>query len=313
MKTILDGSSLEHVEGLPDLSESFFIKREHLQFREEIGKGAFGVVYKADYLGIDVAVKAIGPPGGFQDKMEEIFAAREVAVLKACRHPNIVAFLGIVAPDPAQPQQPVQIVLEYLSKGDLGRFLLDSQEPISWARKVKLCLDVACGMAYLHSRNIIFRDLKSENLLLDETYKCKICDFGFARAYTKTGRGRPTTMCGTDEFMAPEVILGRPYDEMADIFSFGMLMFEIMARRDVGKLIPRNAGNQFKINEDDVRSKLPPDCPKHQAELAFLCIKYEPSQRPKFPKIIAFLKKLLKVLLEAKVKNGPASIAEGTA
>jgi len=288
---------------LPDVDESWLIRREHLVFREEIGKGAFGVVYKADYLGIDVAVKAIGPPGGFADKMEEIFAAREVAVLKSCRHPNIVAFLGIVAPDPAQPQQPVQIVLEYLSKGDLGRFLLDSVEPVSWARKVKICLDVACGMAYLHSRQIIFRDLKSENLLLDDTFKCKICDFGFARAYTKTGRGRPTTMCGTDEFMAPEVILGQPYDEMADIFSFGMLMFEIVSRRDVGKLIPRNAGNGFRINDAEVRQRLPKDTPKHMAELAFLCIRYEPSQRPKFPKIIAFLKKLLKVLLEAKLKG----------
>jgi len=107
-------------------------------------------------------------------------------------------------------------------------------------------------------------------------------------------------MCGTDEFMAPEVILGQPYDEMADIFSFGMLMFEIMARRDVGKLIPRNAGNGFRIIEDDVRTRLPKDTPKHLGELAFLCIRYDAAQRPKFPKIIAFLKKLLKVLLEAK-------------
>lgn len=76
-----------------------------------------------------------------------------------------------------------------------------------------------------------------------------------------------------------------------------------MARRDVGKLIPRNAGDSFRIHEDTVRAGLPRDCPKHLAELAFLCIRYEPGQRPKFPKIIAFLKKLLKVLLEAKVKE----------
>jgi serine/threonine protein kinase len=292
----------QFIEGLPDVDESWMIRREHLIFREEIGKGAFGVVYKADYLGIDVAVKTVGPPGGFQDQMEEVFAQREVAVLKSCRHPNIVTFLGILEPENGN-NHGFQIVLEYLSKGDLGRYLLDSDEPVSWARKVKICLDVACGMAYLHSRSIIFRDLKSENLLLDDNLKCKICDFGFARSYTKSGRGRPTTMCGTDEFMAPEVVLGQPYDEMADIFSFGMLMFEIISRRDVGKLIPRSVANNFAINEADVRTRLPKDCPKHFAELAFLCVKYEPNLRPKFPKIIAFLKKLLKVLLETKMKQ----------
>jgi len=295
------------IEGLPSVDDSWMIKREHIVFRDEIGKGAFGVVYKADYLGIDVAVKTVGPPGGFQDQMEEIFAHREVAVLKACRHPNIVTFLGILEPEKGNGQsgnQPgFQIVLEYLSKGDLGRFLLDSDEPVSWARKVKLSLDVACGMAYLHARNIIFRDLKSENLLLDDNLKCKICDFGFARSYTKSGRGRPTTMCGTDEFMAPEVVLGQPYDEMADVFSFGMLMFEIISRRDVGKLIPRAVNNNFAINEAEVRSRLPKDCPKHFAELAFLCVKYDPKERPKFTKTIAFLKKLLKVLLETKMKQ----------
>lgn len=231
-----------------------------------------------DYLGIDVAIKEICPPGGFQDQMEEVFAQREVAVLKSCRHPNIVSFLGILEPEPGQIG--VKIVLEYLSKGDLGRFLLENREPVSWARRVKLCLDVACGMAYLHSRNIIYRDLKSENLLLDDNFKCKICDFGFARAHNK--RNRPTTMLGTDEFMAPEVIIQNSgYDEMADVFSYGMLMMEIIARRDVGKVIPRNASNNFAIDERVVRTRLPKDCPKHLAELAFLCIKYDPKKRPR--------------------------------
>jgi len=182
-----------HIVGLPDVDESWVIKREHLQFKGEIGKGpsdsshfvfrcpalisdtflcidefivmvvtarssqmpslasstgAFGTVYKADYLGIDVAVKHISPPGGFVDKMEEIFAQREIAVLKSCRHPNIVSFIGasaIVTPDSwtgiveqAPNSQGIEIVLEQLSKGDLGRYLLDSKEPVSWARRVKV-------------------------------------------------------------------------------------------------------------------------------------------------------------------------------
>jgi serine/threonine protein kinase len=134
--------------------------------------------------------------------------------------------------------------------------------------------------------------------LLDDTGKAKICDFGFARSFSKTNR--PQTMCGTDEFMAHELILGRDYNEKSDVFSYGMLMFEIIARQDVGKLIPRFVKTQFTVEEKSVRPKLPNDCPKHYSELAFLCTKTDPNQRPAFDRIILFSKKLLKVLIETK-------------
>jgi len=282
--------SKEEIEGLPDIDDSWTIPKDHLTLKNEIGKGAFGTVYKADYLGIDVAVKTISQGGPSADPMEKIFAQREIAVLKSCRHPNIVAFIGVVEND---EDEGLQIVLEYLSKGDLGHFLLDNTEPISWNRKVQIGLDVARGMAYLHSRNIIFRDLKSENLLLDDTDKTKICDFGFARKSIKRAH---MTMCGTDEFMAPEIIVGNEYDQKADVFSYGMLLFEIITRKDVGQVIPRGPDDGYAINEVKLRDKLPKDCPGHFIELGFLCIKYDPTKRPDFIKIIAFLKRLLVTL-----------------
>jgi len=281
------------IEGLPDIDESWTIPKDHLVIKNEIGKGAFGTVYKADYLGIDVAVKTISKGGPNVDPMEKTFAEREIAVLKSCRHPNVVAFIGVIEIEDAK--EGMQIVLEYLSKGDLGHFLLDNPEPISWIRKVKIALDVACGMAYLHARNIIFRDLKSENLLLDDTGKTKICDFGFARKTTFRAR---MTMCGTDEFMAPEIIVGNEYDGKADVFSYGMLLFEIITRKDVGQVIPRTPDNGYAVDEIRLRSQLPKDCPQHFMELGFLCIKYAPDKRPDFLKIIAFLKKLLKRLID---------------
>jgi len=284
-------------EGLPNIDESWIIKRPHLKIQEKIGQGAFGVVYKAEYFGIDVAVKQIAPEDGFQDPMEEIFVQREVAVLKSCRHPKIVAFLGIVEEDKTG-KEGAQIVLEFLARGDLGRYILDQSVVLSWARRVKMCLDVACGMSYLHGRGIIFRDLKSENILLDDTGKAKLCDFGFARTFNK--KSHPQTMVGTDEFMAPEIVRGQPYDERSDIFSYGMLMFEIISRKDVGRFIPRTKKTNFGVDESDVRPRLPPDCPKHFADLGFLCTKTDPQQRPPFTHIINFLKMLLKFLLEAQ-------------
>jgi len=285
------------IEGLPDIDDSWTIPKDHLTLKNEIGKGAFGTVYKADYLGIDVAVKTISQGGQNADPMEKIFAQREIAVLKSCRHPNVVAFIGLVE---NEEEEGLQIVLEYLSKGDLGHFLLENPEPISWIRKVKIALDVACGMAYIHSRNIIFRDLKSENLLLDDTGKTKICDFGFARKSIKRAH---MTMCGTDEFMAPEIIVGNEYDQKADVFSYGMLLFEIITRKDVGQVIPRGPDDGYAINETKLRAQLPKDCPAHFVELGFLCIKYDPTKRPDFIKIIAFLKKLLKRLIDLKKGN----------
>jgi len=289
-------SKLE-IEGLPDIDDSWTIPKDHLTLKHEIGKGAFGTVYKADYLGIDVAVKTISQGGPNADPMEKTFAEREIAVLKSCRHPNVVAFIGVVENDEGEG---LQIVLEYLSKGDLGHYLLDNPEPISWIRKVKIALDVACGMAYLHARNIIFRDLKSENLLLDDTGKTKICDFGFAR---KSNKRAHMTMCGTDEFMAPEIIMGLEYDAKADVFSYGMLLFEIITRKDVGQVIPRNPDDGYAISEQKLRNQLPKDCPQHFCELGFLCIKYAPDKRPDFLKIIGFLKKLLKRLIDMKRDN----------
>jgi len=288
---LINRKSLYEIEGLPDLDESFRIKIELLTINEEIGKGGFGTVFKADYLGIDVAVKQISADGT-QDDMEEIFIRREIAILKSCRHPNLVAFLGVV--EQQNSNEGVQIVLEFLSGGDLGKFLLDNPNPISYFTRICMSLDVACGMAYLHARNIIFRDIKSENLLLDDSGRVKICDFGFARSISNTVR--PKTRCGTDEFMAPEIILGIEYDQSADVFSYGMLLFEIMTRRDVGKLIPRAPENGFRVNESQLRSQIDKDCPKHFIELGLLCIRWDPKKRPTFAHIIEFLKKLVKVL-----------------
>ena len=112
----------------------------------------------------------------------------------------------------------ILLVTEFVPGGNL-RGLLSSSRELSWRRRVNFALNIAKALAYLHSRKIIHRDLKSENLLLDENMKIKLCDFGFARKHVDEKRVK-MTLCGTAEWMAPEIVLGLGYDNKVDVFRY---------------------------------------------------------------------------------------------
>ncbi len=139
----------------------------------------------------------------------------------------------------------IYIVTEFIPGGDLRSKLKDENLALSWHLRVRVAIDVAYAMNYLHSKKMIHRDLKSQNLLVRncssppppnyklwfvrvltcfqkvcEDWKIKVCDFGFARKAEP--KADFLTMCGTDEWMAPEVGLGEKYDTRADVFSYGM-------------------------------------------------------------------------------------------
>lgn len=144
------------------------------------------------------------------------------------------------------------IVTEFVPGGDLRHLLKDEIKDVSWKLRIKMALDTATAMTYLHSKNVVHRDLKSHNLLVDENNRIKICDFGFSR---KVGDAEePMTLCGTDEWMAPEVMLGEKYDAKADVFSFGMVLTELITRQKPAK---RNPGNKFAVDADALRRLVP--------------------------------------------------------
>lgn len=186
---------------------------------------------------------------------------------------------------------PTEIVLEYCSRGDLRNFLKQPNTVISWKTRMTMAMDIARGMAYLHSKNIVFRDLKCKNFLLDQHHRIKITDFGLARHHSLNNR--PRTMCGTDGFMAPEVILGLDYDGKADVFSYGMVLFEMITRKKVEKVIKRSPEDYFGVDSKRIKASgiIPDDCPPKILDLAFWCCEYDPSCRPNFIEIIQTLRK----------------------
>jgi hypothetical protein len=150
--------------------------------------------------------------------------------------------------------------------------------------------------------------VKAENLLLDKSDKVKVCDFGFARKVDKkqqkmSKKAAVMTIAGTDEWMAPEVIVGTPYGQPADIFSFGVTLTEMILRKKPEERHPRNA---FDFEVEEFKQALPGDCPPEFSGLVLECCKYEPTQRPEAKVMVRGLKELFKVVSDRELKQQPS-------
>lgn len=269
----------EQDPGLPTQS-IWDIPFEDLVFKETIGKGSFGSVYKGNYLGVDVAIKKIEKA----DDPEYLkYIDREVSMLQSIRHPCIVQFSGICVHSTG-----LYIITEFVSGGDV-RKLLKANPSLSWKKKVRISSDLAKAMLFLHSKKIIHRDLKSKNILLDEHGKIRLCDFGFARM-TESKRNKHMTMCGTEGWVAPEILLGMSYDTSCDVFSYGVVVAELITGKKPGvDLWIRTPDNCFDISPDELRAKSLPGCPPRFLEMCIECCQYEPLLRPKFEDILNML------------------------
>ncbi|KAL3642663.1 copper transport protein ctr1 [Castilleja foliolosa] len=194
-----------------------------LVLKERIGAGSFGTVHRAEWNGCDVAVKILMEQDFHAERFKEFL--REVAIMKRLRHPNIVLFMGAVTEPPN-----LSIVTEYLSRGSLYRLLHKpgAKEALDERRRLSMAYDVAKGMNYLHKRKppIVHRDLKSPNLLVDRKYTVKVCDFGLSRLKANTFLSSKSA-AGTPEWMAPEVLRDEPSNEKSDLYSFGVILWEL--------------------------------------------------------------------------------------
>ncbi|XP_054813303.1 serine/threonine-protein kinase CTR1-like isoform X2 [Prosopis cineraria] len=259
-----------------------------LILKEKIGTGSFGTVLRADWRGSDVAVKILKVQGFDAERYEEF--RKEVSLMKRLRHPNIVLFMGAVFEQPN-----FSIVTEYLSRGSLFELLRkpDARLVLSWKRRLSMAYDVASGMNYLHQMRppIVHRDLKSPNLLVDDTYTVKVCDFGLSRTKANTFLSSKTA-AGTPEWMAPEVIRGEPSNEKCDIFSFGVILWELVTLQQPWRnLNPSQvvAAVGFMGKRLEIPSYVDPKV----AALIQLCWSIEPSSRCSFSYIMNCLQQMI--------------------
>ena len=247
----------------------------------QLGTGGFGTVYRGLYHGIHpVAIKIIHHIE--EDRHKDSFI-REASLLKALRHRNVVQFLGASLDG---PQGTALLVTELMELGDLWRALPakdDNEERIfGWYLRGAQCVsDVANGLHYLHTKRVVHFDLKSANILLSKAGTAKLADIGMARVLNKSHLSIISGL-GTFAWSAPEVLAGRRCTEKADIYSFGVVLWEICtgeapARGDMRPL------------------KAPEDCPQAIVDLYEQCVREIADERPSALDILQTLARVAKV------------------
>lgn len=296
-----------------DAQTLFEVKATSVKIGREIGKGAFSVVYAGDYRGQHVAVKC--QPKDAEGNIP-VFVLREVQVLRLLRHPRLLQFAG--AADNVRAKQ-IWILSEYLNNGDVDLLLKairsEKKPHIGWHRVLRIALDAAEGIEFLQERHIVHRDIKSSNILLDDQHRAKLCDFGFAveikpidamaHGAADASKQRRKSYCGTDAYMAPEMFLDEDYDHSVDIFSFGVVLMEMLCCRVANSdgFLMRLPQYKFQVLLPEFRDALPASCPSALATLAEKCVSFEPNERPDIKTIVQTLEGALKHTSSSQCEN----------
>ncbi|XP_075071276.1 LIM domain kinase 2 isoform X3 [Mixophyes fleayi] len=259
---------------------------------EELGKGFFGRAIKVTHraTGKVMVMKELIQ---FDEQTQKTFLT-EVKVMRSLDHPNVLRFIGVLYKD-----RRLNLLTEYIECGTLKDFLRGDQCP--WQQKVSFSKDISCGMAYLHSMSIIHRDLNSHNCLIKLDGTVVVADFGLSRLIVeekpkpaperpptkkrtlrKPDRRKRYTVVGNPYWMAPEMLNGKQYDEKVDVFSFGIVLCEIIGQVYADPdCLPRTIDYGLNVRLFWEKFVLK-DCPPGFYPLATSCCQVEPDQRPDF-------------------------------
>ncbi|XP_023768681.1 probable serine/threonine-protein kinase SIS8 isoform X1 [Lactuca sativa] len=287
-----------HSEGISLTAVEWEILWEDLQIGERIGIGSFGEVYRSEWNGTEVAVKKFMNQDISGDALTQFKS--EVEIMLRLRHPNIVLFMGAVTRPPN-----LSILTEFLPRGSLYKLLHRPNVQLDEKRRMRMALDVAKGMNYLHTSNpvIVHRDLKTPNLLVDKNWVVKVSDFGMSRMKHHTFLSSKST-AGTPEWMAPEVLRNEPSNEKwgglfcrCDVFSFGVILWELATLRvpwiEMNSMQVVGAVG-FQYRHLDIPETVDPVV----ARIITDCWHPEPQARPSFKEIIARLRSLGRLSVE---------------
>ena len=248
-------------------------------YRQEsiIGKGSFGQVVKSRniYTGWPVAIKELYPINSSQKEIEAF--TREIKIMMECHDTFLLNFVGYTQ------TPPYSIATEYMPLGSLWDLIHNSRERLNDTQKTNIAIGIAHGMRYLHHHKMIHRDLKSANILLDSQLLPRIADFGLSRFLQESQANLLTCYTGTPNWMAPEQFFSRDYSYPVDVFSYGMILYELLTSK-----LPWEGLDSNKIYEAITSGKRPylssktPDQYTPLESLISICWRTNPKERPTF-------------------------------
>ncbi|XP_069482785.1 dual specificity testis-specific protein kinase 1-like [Ambystoma mexicanum] len=262
---------------------------------EKIGSGFFSEVFKVRHRQSGQIMVL---------KMNKLMSnranmLREVQLMNRLSHPNILRFMGVCV-----HQGQLHALTEYINGGNLEQ-LLDSAEPLSWSVRIKLALDIAKGLRYLHSKGVFHRDLTSKNCLVkceENGYTAVVGDFGLAEKipdYSDGSEKEPLSVVGSPYWMAPEVLRGELYDEKADVFAYGIILCEMIARIPADPdYLPRT--EDFGLDVQTFRNMVTADCPASFLHMAFHCCNMDQKARASFCEVAQRLEVILEHYTEGE-------------
>lgn len=294
LEKILSPKSKDSYEKAFFIEKRWLVSENDIKLKDILGCGASCIVYHGEFKRTPVAVKVMKQGCLGKNIIQEF--QREVSAMVKIRHPNLVLFMGACV-DPT-----MMIVSEYCAGGSLFSLLHETKTiQLHWQQKAKMIIDIARGMLYLHEANppIIHRDLKSLNLLLLDQVTCpkdyiqvKIADFGISRILDDA-KARLTIQMGTCHWMAPEVLNGQDYSLAADVYSFGIVLWEITARdtpyRNMSSFdVPLKVLQGERPNVNAIGTTVP----DRIKDLIRACWDENPEKRPSFRQVLQFLEGL---------------------
>ncbi|KAL3636275.1 putative serine/threonine-protein kinase pbl3 [Castilleja foliolosa] len=291
------------------------LKNATRNFRSDnlLGEGGFGYVFKGwvdeqsptaarPGYGLVIAVKKLKPEG-FQGHKEWL---TEVNYLGQLRHPNLVKLIGYCSEGENR-----LLVYEFMPKGSLENHLFRrGPKPLSWATRMKVAIDAARGLSFLHEakEQVIFRDFKASNILLDGEYNAKLSDLGLAKAGPTGDRTHVSTqVMGTRGYAAPEYVATGRLSAKSDVYSFGVVLLELLTGRpavdktktgveqklvDWARPYMGNKRKLFRIMDTKLEGQYNRKSACGAATIALQCLSFGPKQRPSMVEVLAMLEQI---------------------
>ncbi|CAO2842764.1 unnamed protein product [Amaranthus hypochondriacus] len=284
---------------------------DNFQEKNKLGKGGFGPVYKGKLEdGQEIAVKRLSKVSG--QGLQEFM--NEVLVISKLQHRNLVKLLGCCVEGEEK-----LLVYEYMPNKSLDALLFDlsHKKLLDWRKRFNIILGICRGLLYLHRDSklrIIHRDLKASNILLDGNLNSKISDFGMARIFGDNEvQGDTKRICGTYGYMSPEYAMEGQFSEKSDVFSFGVLLLEIVSGRRNSSFRDEESlsllCHAWKLwNEDDIFALIDPTISESVylteilrcLQLGLLCVQEFPQDRPSISNVLCMIENELTVLPHPK-------------